>query len=69
MRIVYCNIKGEEEEMSNVKCQVEVLNKLIEKFKDHSLYEYMEGNVTLASYYSGIAEGLRRVKDGDFEQF
>ena len=55
--------------MSNVKCQVEVLNKLIEKFKDHSIYEYMEGNVSLASYYSGIAEGLRRVRDGDFEQF
>ena len=69
MRIVYCNIKGEEEKMTTVKCQVEVLNKLIENFKDHSLFEYAEGNVSLASYYSGIAEGLRRVRDGDFEQF
>ena len=67
MRIMYCNKKGEEEEMATVKCQIEVLNKLIEQFEDHARWAEADGNVTLASFYIGLAEGLRRVRNGDFE--
>ena len=67
MRIVYCNIKGEEEEMTVVKSQVEVLNTLIEQFEDRARWAEADGIVTIASYYIGLAEGLRRVRNGDFE--
>lgn len=67
MRIVYCNIKGEEEKMTVVKSQVEVLNKLIEQFEDRALWAESDENISVAQYNRGLAEGLRRVRNGDFE--
>jgi len=67
MRIVYCNIKGEEEKMSTVKSQVEVLNKLIKQFEDRARWAEADGNISVAQYNNGLAEGLRRVRNGDFE--
>ena len=53
--------------MATVKCQIEVLNKLIEQFEDHARWAEADGNVSVAQYNRGLAEGLRRVRNGDFE--
>ena len=53
--------------MTVVKSRVEVLNKLIEQFENRARWAEADGNVTLASFYIGLAEGLRRVRNGDFE--
>ena len=53
--------------MTTVKSQVEVLNKLIEQFEDRALWAEADGNISVAQYNKGLAEGLRRVRNGDFE--
>ena len=53
--------------MATVKSQVEILNKLIEQFEDRARGAEADGNVSVAQYNEGLAEGLRRVRNGDFE--
>ena len=50
-----------------VKSQVEVLNKLIDQFEDRARWAEADGNIFVAQYNNGLAEGLRRVRNGDFE--
>jgi len=49
-----------------VKSQVEVLNNLIEQFEYRARWAEAEGDISVASYNNGLAEGLRRVRNGDF---
>ena len=53
--------------MATVKSQVEILNNLIEQFEDRARWAAADGNVSVAQYNRGLAEGLRRVRNGDFE--
>ena len=49
-----------------VKSQVEILNKLIEQFEDRARWAEGTGNISVAQYNRGLADGLRRVRNGDF---
>ena len=49
-----------------VKSQVEVLNLLIEQYEGRALWAVASGNISVAQYNKGLAEGLRRVRNGDF---
>ena len=49
-----------------VKSQVEILNKLIEQFEDRARWAKADVNIFVAQYNKGLAEGLRRVRNGDF---
>lgn len=49
-----------------VKSQVEILNKLIDQFEDRERWAEADGNMFVAQYNRGLAEGLRRVRNGDF---
>ena len=49
-----------------VKVNVEVLNKLIEHFDKREVWLMERGNDVAAQYYAGLAELLRRVRNGDF---
>ena len=53
--------------MATVKSQVEILNKLIEQFEDRARWAESDGNIFVEQYNNGLAEGLRRVRNGDFE--
>ena len=53
--------------MATVKSQIEILNKLIEQFEDRARWAEADGNESVAQYNNGLAEGLRRVRNGDFE--
>ena len=52
-----------------VKSQVEVLNKLIEQFEDRARWAEADGNISVAQYNNGLAEGLRRVRNGDLSHY
>ena len=49
-----------------VKANIEILNKLIDQFDTREAFLRADGNESAAQYNAGIAEGLRRVRNGDF---
>ncbi len=67
LMLIYDKEFEEEEKMTTVKSQVEVLNKLIEQFEDRARWAEADGNISVEQYNNGLAEGLRRVRNGDFE--
>jgi hypothetical protein len=52
--------------VKTVKSQVEILNKLIDQFEDRARWAEADGDISVAQYNNGLAEGLRRVLNGDF---
>lgn len=53
--------------MTTVKCQVEILDKVIEQYEDRALWAEADGNISVAQYNRGLAAGLRTVRNGYFE--